>query len=262
MPTGQDVVLKLKYEYTTRVDFHPAIGRHNLLLRCLPAREAFQQVCRETFTLSEGFRYSESQDAFGNRIVCASTDELHQQVMYRVSGVVDLTTYCITDPDAHPMFSLASRQTGMTREMKTLLPRLTGNNFLEDCLAIMHAVHRHIVYTPGVTNMLTTAEDVFRHRKGVCQDYAHLMVALCRLAGMPTRYVCGLMMGEGQTHAWVEVNDGQAWYAFDPTNDTAIATGYIKLAHGRDALDCPVSRGVYLGATQETTAVSVFVTKE
>ena len=107
--------------------------------------------------------------------------------------------------------------------------------------------------------MLTTASDVMRHRKGVCQDYAHLMTALCRMAGMPARYVCGLMKGEGQTHAWVEVHDGQCWYAFDPTNDTAIASGYIKLAHGRDALDCPVSRGTYLGVSTEETFISVKV---
>ena len=107
--------------------------------------------------------------------------------------------------------------------------------------------------------MLTTAEDAFRHRQGVCQDYAHLMIALCRQAGIPARYACGLMIGEGQTHAWVEAHDGQCWYAFDPTNDTAIATGYIKLAHGRDAQDCPVSRGVYMGVSQEYTTVNVKV---
>lgn len=105
----------------------------------------------------------------------------------------------------------------------------------------------------------TTAADAFASRMGVCQDYAHLMVALCRAAGFHARYVCGLMMGEGQTHAWVEVYDGLCWYAFDPTNDTAVATGFIKIAHGRDALDCSVSRGVYTGISNQTTNVSVTV---
>lgn len=250
--------MRLRYEYTTQVDFHPSIGRHNLLLRCLPAGEAFQRVCQEEFSMSEGFRYKETQDGFGNRIVHASVDCVHCKTVSKSIGVVETTTYCIPDPAPHPMFSLPSRLTTVTREMHTLLPRLTGL-FLEDCLQIAHAVHRHIVYTPGATNMLTTAEDAFRHRQGVCQDYAHLMIALCRQAGIPARYACGLMIGEGQTHAWVEAHDGQCWYAFDPTNDTAIATGYIKLAHGRDAQDCPVSRGVYMGVSQEYTTVNVKV---
>ena len=250
--------MRLSYEYTTHVDFCPAVGRHTLLLRCLPVREAWQEVRREEFSISDGFSYKETQDGLGNRIITGSVDCVHNHLDYTCSGVVEITTYCLSDPVPHPMFSLSSRLTATTKEMHRLLPRLTGD-FLQDCLGIAHAVHQHIVYTPGATNMLTTAEDVFRHRQGVCQDYAHLMIALCRKAGIPARYVCGLMMGEGQTHAWVEVHDGQCWYAFDPTNDTAIATGYIKLAHGRDAQDCPVSRGTYLGVTQERTTVNVKV---
>lgn len=252
------MTLRLKYEYSTCVEFSPAVGRHNVLLRCLPAREAFQCVCGETLSLSEGFLYRESQDGFGNRIVVGSFESVHSRTVTVSSGVVEQTTYCIPDSCPHPAYSIPSRLTSSSREMRGIIPLLKGD-FLSDCLAITHAVHQHIVYTPGVTNMLTTAEDVFRHRKGVCQDYAHLMIALCRMKGMKARYVCGLMMGEGQTHAWVEVHDRQCWYAFDPTNDTAIACGYIKLAHGRDAMDCPVSRGVYTGLTQEKTFVKVIV---
>ncbi len=250
--------MRLRFEYKTHVDFTPAVGRHHLLLRCLPAREAFQTACQEEFSISAGFCYKEAQDGFGNRIVTACTDDMHTHVDYACAGVVETDTYCLADPVPHPVFSLASRLTGYTREMRCLMPVMTGD-FLGDCLQIAHAVHRHNVYTPGTTGMLTTAEDVFRHRQGVCQDYAHLMIALCRQAGIPARYACGLMMGEGQTHAWVEAHDGQCWYAFDPTNDTAIATGYIKLAHGRDAQDCPVSRGVYLGVAQQKTSVNVIV---
>ena len=256
--TQTDRHLRLQFEYTTQVDFSPAVGRHNLLLRCLPAKEAFQRVCREDFSISEGFVARESHDGLGNRIVTTHTGEMHRQVKYSCRGVVETTTYCLPDSNPHPMFSQASRLTAVTRDMDCLLPPLTGDR-LKDSLQIAHAVHQHIVYTPGVTGMLTTAEDVFRHRKGVCQDYAHLMIALCRRAGISARYVCGLMQGEGQTHAWVEVHDGQCWYALDPTNDMAVATGYIKLAHGRDASDCPVNRGVYLGVSQEHTHIYVMV---
>ena len=229
-----------------------------MLLRCLPREEAFQHVCNEQFTINEEFWYRERRDGLGNRIIITGTDTAHTFVDYACSGIVETTIYCIPDSAPHPMFSLPSRLTQPSREMLTLMPRLTGS-FLNDCLALSHEVHRYLAYTPGATHILTTAQEAYRLRQGVCQDYSHLMISLCRAVGIPARYVCGLMMGEGQTHAWVEAYDGQCWYAFDPTNDTAIASGYIKLAHGRDAQDCPVSRGTYIGITQQHTFVNVSV---
>lgn len=250
--------MKLQYEYTTHCEFTPSIGEHNILLRCLPKREAFQQVCAESFSITEGFWHNESTDGQGNRIISGGTRERHRQLHYSSKGIVDMEVYYIADNAPHPMYSLPSCLTMPICEMKTLLPVLTGQ-FLADCLDIMHRVHQHIDYSPGTTHILTTAAEAYRYRRGVCQDYAHLMIALCRNAGMPARYACGFMMGEGQTHAWVEVNDGQCWYAFDPTNDTAIATGYVKIAHGRDAMDCSVSRGVYIGISNQSSEISVTV---
>lgn len=250
--------MTLAYEYSTLVEFAPSVGQHNILLRCLPARTAFQQCRDEVFDLSENFWHEESMDGFGNRVITGGTNERHSCLRYTCRGVVDSSTYCMPEEHPHPMYGMQSQQTFVTRDMLTLQPRMTGV-FLDDCMQITHAVHSYIIYTPRVTGMQTTAEDVYRMHKGVCQDYAHLMIALCRAAGLPARYVCGLMSGEGQTHAWVEVHDGCAWYAFDPTNDSAIASGFIKLAHGRDALDCPVSRGMYMGCADEKTWVNVKV---
>lgn len=252
--------MKLLYIYNTCVEFRPDIGRHNILLRCQPRTEPFQTIDTERLYISDAFWLNEGYDGFGNRIITGGTILPHSSLRYTSRGIVDLTTYCIPDGSPHPMYRMPSRLTATCEEMTALLPLRTGS-FLDDCLAIMHATHRHLCYTPNHTTMLTSAHDVFVGRHGVCQDYAHLMVALCRRAGIPARYVCGIMRGEGQTHAWVEAHDGQCWYAFDPTNDTAIATGYIKIAHGRDALDCPVSRGTYIGLTSQTTTVSVSVTE-
>lgn len=248
--------MRLSYEYTTRVEFRPSIGQHNILLRCLPAKTAFQQSVCESFWISRGFWHKEGVDGFGNRVISGGTSEWHPVLEYSAFGEVDSTTYCIPDAEASPMYLLSSPMTRISREILFLLPRLTGN-CLDDCMTIVHAVHQHIAYMPGTTNMQTTAEQVCRQRQGVCQDYAHLMIALCRAAGYHARYVCGFMQGEGHTHAWVEVHDGQCWYAFDPTNDTAIATGYIKIAHGRDVCDCPVSRGSFIGNTIQQTEIIV-----
>ncbi len=268
--------MNLIYEYKTCVCFSPSIGRHNVLLRCLPAREAFQQSVEEEFELSEGFWYDESRDGQGNRILHAGTTERHDRLVYQCRGRVLLSTYCIPDASPHPMYRLPSALTlgELPPSPAPAVPSsgsaagvssscsAADNSFLPRVIELMHFTHQYLSYLPGSTNCNTPLSQVLHQRCGVCQDFAHMLIALCRRHGFHARYVCGLMQGEGQTHAWVEVHDGQCWYAFDPTNDTAIATGYIKLAHGRDALDCPVSRGTYLGVTQEATEVSVVVTPQ
>ena len=250
----------LHFDYTTRVTFQPSVGRHNILLRCLPAQEAFQQVVCEEFSVSPCFWHREETDGFGNRIVCGSTMERHSELAYRCRGNVKVSTYCIPDSQPHPMYSVVP-SIALAKLLREAFPKVTEEarwlGGLDGAMHIMHKVHSFMEYRAGVTDIGTSVADILRTRQGVCQDYAQLMTLLCRLAGYPSRYVCGLMRGEGATHAWVETHDGQCWYAFDPTNDTAIASGYIKLAHGRDARDCPVSRGTYIGVTQETTEVSV-----
>lgn len=120
----------------------------------------------------------------------------------------------------------------------------------------MHAVYCHLTYERFATHNGTTALEVFQNRKGVCQDYAHLMIAACRSCSIAARYVNGLVVGEGETHAWVEVHDGRSWLGFDPTHDHVISTGYIRLAHGRDVSDCPSNRGRFYGWTSEVMSVT------
>lgn len=189
--------------------------------------------------MTEGFWWQEGQDGFGNRIITSGMTEPHREIWYRSHGDVEMSTYCIPEAMPHPMYGRLTRVRG---------------DFLGNCLGIMHEVNGFLTYCPGVTDVNTQLEDVLRLRRGVCQDYAHLMVQRCREAGYPARYVCGMMAGEGATHAWVEVYDGQCWYAFDPTNDTAIASGYVKLAHGRSAADCPVIRGTYRNGVLPATS--------
>ena len=73
----------------------------------------------------------------------------------------------------------------------------------------------------------------------------------------PSVYVNGFLVGEGETHAWVEIFDGYNWLGFDPTHNCRISDGYVKLAHGRDARDCSVSRGMYTGQAQQQTTIHV-----
>ena len=115
-------------------------------------------------------------------------------------------------------------------------------------------------YISEATDIETTAAEALRLGKGVCQDYAHIMTAVMRYMKIPARYVNGLMIGEGFTHAWVEVYVNGGWYGFDPTNDLHIDEYYIKFAHGRDYGDCTVDKGRFLGNASQK--LNIFVNVE
>jgi transglutaminase-like putative cysteine protease len=112
-----------------------------------------------------------------------------------------------------------------------------------------------MTYTPGVTCVHTTAAEAVAGRAGVCQDYAHVMLAVCRAAGVPARYVSGHLVGEGGSHAWVEVvvppSAGETRaraFAFDPTHDRHAGHDYITVAVGRDYTDVAPTSGTFVGA--------------
>lgn len=107
-------------------------------------------------------------------------------------------------------------------------------------------------YRHGVTGVGTTAAQALAIGQGVCQDYAHVMIAVCRLLGLPARYVSGHMLGEGGTHAWVEVvvplfdgSDSATAWAFDPTHGRMATLGYVTVAVGRDYYDVAPTSGRY-----------------
>lgn len=92
----------------------------------------------------------------------------------------------------------------------------------------MRAVYTHFKYVTGSTQIHATAEEALKLGEGVCQDYAHIMLSLLRIEGIPCRYVVGIMQGEGASHAWTEVLCNGYWYGFDPTNNKLVDDEYIK----------------------------------
>ena len=132
------------------------------------------------------------------------------------------------------------------------------SNF-DKATSIMKYVNKNIKYIQGVTDINTNTDDVLHLRCGVCQDFAHLMIGLCRLADVPARYVAGLMIGEGATHVWVEIYDDGIWKGLDPTNNNIVNDYYIKLSSGRDYGDCVIDKGSFIGSTSQKQKVYVLV---
>jgi transglutaminase-like putative cysteine protease len=120
----------------------------------------------------------------------------------------------------------------------------------EKCCAMVHAL---VSYQHGVTTTQTTAAQALALGRGVCQDQAHLMIAICRAAGVPARYVSGHLLGEGGTHAWVEVlvaaaGDRAHAVAFDPCNGCRAGLRHLTVAVGRDYADVAPTSGHFTGS--------------
>lgn len=250
------------YNYQTTVTFSAPVVGHAVLLRCLPVMGEYIGIDDEHLLLPPGYRMHRGRDAFGNRIVYGIRRDAHLSLAYVSTGVVSMAPYAV-GPDRVPM-PLWLLPSGLTvlpdpaaSGPRDVVAEGAGRSPADAAAEICHAVNSMICYAAGCTTVETTAAEVLAGGRGVCQDYAHVMVALCRRAGIPARYVCGILAGTGQTHAWVEVFDGYSWRGYDPTHDVCIDYGYMKIAHGRDAADCPVSRGIYGGGAEQQMQVSV-----
>lgn len=139
-------------------------------------------------------------------------------------------------------------------------------------LAICTAIGDALEYMPGVTSVHSSGADAWAHRKGVCQDIAHVALGALRSVGIPARYVSGYLhpvedaeVGEsvaGESHAWVEWFTGSGWRGFDPTNGIDIGDRHVLVGRGRDYDDVPPLRGVYAGSVESTLFVTVEITRE
>jgi transglutaminase-like putative cysteine protease len=126
-------------------------------------------------------------------------------------------------------------------------------------------IHERFEYRKNVTRYDSTTEDFLKIGGGVCQDFAHLMLGLLRLRGIPCRYVSGYVHVErkkrepSQSHAWIEFHSATAgWVPFDPTHNRAVDERYVVVGHGRHYDDVPPNKGIYRGAAQEMLNAEVF----
>ena len=141
------------------------------------------------------------------------------------------------------------------------------NDPLGFVLRLSDAVHGSFRYVPGSTTAASPIEHILESGEGVCQDYAHVMIAIARSRGVPARYVSGYVLvkrgadgrtRETATHAWVECRlPGLGWVGLDPTNDRVVDERYVRIAVGRDYPDVSPSRGVLMGAAGSALRVAV-----
>lgn len=160
---------------------------------------------------------------------------------------------------------------------------MAGDDVVSQVLTLHRLVGARLEYAPGSTYVGVAVEEVFARGRGVCQDYAHLAIGLCRSVGIPARYVSGYLFavdesartddtgrvdaGEDktvrvQTHAWFEAAiPGFGWLALDPTNQQEVGLRHVKIGHGRDYDDVTPLQGVYSGGSGSEVTVNVDIRK-
>ena len=170
----------------------------------------------------------------------------------------------------HHLFLQSTTLTKMPADSGMIFPAYTGDRQLFDYLTELNSfVFRFLKYTPESTDVTTSIEEILQMRKGVCQDYAHLFISICRQNKIAARYVIGYLdqgagfVGTGQLHAWVEALVPEVgWVGFDATNNLLADHHYIKIAHGTDFNDCSPIIGLLESAGMQKSIHSVTVTNQ
>ncbi len=289
----------LQLTHQTHYQYTPAVENADHLLHLSPPSNARQTVLRHHIDISPTPNHlRETQDIYGNRCCFFSLQASHDQLSVTAHSTMR----------THTPFEAATEQlaweqvrdkfryragTAYNTASEFLFPSpyvprdagfadfarasFTPGMPLQSAAAhLMTHIHQTMAYDGDSTDVNTPALAALRQGKGVCQDFAHILVACCRAMGLPARYVSGYMLTEpppGQprligcdaSHAWASVYcpgiDGQngEWFDFDPTNNRVPGEDYVTLATGRDFLDVSPLRGVIRGGAQHALRVAVTV---
>jgi transglutaminase-like putative cysteine protease len=166
--------------------------------------------------------------------------------------------------------SYFARPTALLDDLKRELGLERASDPFDTLRQLTAEIYRRFEYSPKTTRVDSPIDDALRVRHGVCQDFAHIMIALVRGLGVPCRYVSGYLYrqadtsvrsSDGATHAWVEaLLPDVGWLGFDPTNNLVADEQHIRVAIGRDYADVPPTRGVFKGASAVHSELGVAVT--
>ena len=259
----------LNYEYRMKIDYTELVNKCYFTMKSIPTDDFRQRSISYEISMSPPAKYSESQDSFGNLQIIGSEDKTRSEFEYSIKGMVETRSGNIIggiQPGTVGMYKYPHGKCipgeslkQFVNEIGTEVASCTSDK--DKCIRIMDLLFKRMIYEPGSTSVNTSAEEAFRKGSGVCQDYSHIYITLLRMFGIPARYVCGLIVGEGESHSWVEAVCNRSFIAFDPTHNIEITDEYIKLGVGRDAFDCAINKGVMWGGGSQTQKISVTVEK-
>lgn len=253
-------------------------------IRLFPHNFDNQDVLQHQISISHNPNVEISTDYYGNRVGNFNNLETHNEMtiesrmLVRVNHslkIPEIDTTTVEDLAAEKEKSILLQRLCYPETIskgkqidlilkKINLPEKSIIAIAQEC---NHYVYKNFTYTKGITNVQTTLDEILEIRKGVCQDFAHVLLQLLRTVGIPSRYVSGYvcpnetgLRGEGATHAWVEIyTPTQGWLGLDPTNDIWTMDNHVKLSVGRNFNDCTLVKGTFKGFAKQTLSVSVSI---
>jgi transglutaminase-like putative cysteine protease len=299
--------------HETQYKYRREVAHSHQQLHLTPRNSARQQCLQHGIQIEpQPAVRSEHDDAFGNLVTRVEFDRPHDRLLVVANMQISLEpTPELPAEDGEQWehvrdqlsYNARARELEWIEAMRfrsestfVRIKRVFGD-FALDCLkpggtvlqvanGLMTKVHKEFTYAPGETEIATPLLEVFHKRRGVCQDYAHLMIACLRSAGLSARYVSGYLrtygpqyepvaeqsdpeqagaeqqalIGADASHAWVAVFAPPfGWVEFDPTNNVRVSQEHVALAWGRDFGDVSPLRGVILGGGSHTLSVRVAV---
>ena len=278
-----------KATHTTKYSYNAAVSQCQSEVRLTPRTLPWQTLVELTIqTMPPAASVESHQDYFGNEVRTFTILENHDRFSTVATSLVEVDpreSSVASDVSwEHVRDELAAHNSFDTLEafefvfdspMVTASPELShyasisfppGRSLVAAIEDLSHRIHTEFRYTPKATRIDTPLLDVLRLKKGVCQDFTHVMIGAVRSIGLAARYVSGYLrsgpkvQGAEASHAWVSVFiPGVGWMDIDPTNDIRPGTGHITLAWGRDYGDVAPVRGVALGGGKQIVDVTVRV---
>lgn len=259
-------IKNLKFKYELQAEYSDLVSSHNFSVMFLPVSTNRQEITELDINIVGCNKYCKTSDNFNNKKIYGNIKKPHRCFDITVTGKaktgIDIYEEYTNDMQEYSILKFPTQLTYPHKKIREYHKNLEMGNFIspyEKALHIMHTLYYTFRYKQGATSIHATAEEALNLGEGVCQDYAHIMLALLRMENIPARYVVGVMLGEGSSHAWVEVLCNGYWYGFDPTNNKLVNDEYIRVSSGRDSSDCAVIRGTFKGCVTQTQKESVSV---
>lgn len=279
-------------KHTTTYRYDNIISESVMEVRKQPRTEGSQRCLSFMLDIEPAARVSVHRDYLGNFVHFFNMPIKHRYLEIAAEAVVQVDPM-LDLPDALPAaawdeldglrdnpefydYLRPSKLTNSPTLMKELRAEL-GLKRMDDPLTqvhqLTHTIYDLFAYVPNATSVDSPVDDVIIGRQGVCQDFAHVMLALCRWLGIPARYVSGYLYRQKEepdhvrsvpdaSHAWIEAYlPGLGWRGFDPTNDLICLNQHIRVGVGRDYVDVPPTHGVFKGNASSVLEVAVSVKK-
>ena len=274
--------------HVTKYTYPEAVRDSANQIMLYPVKDKCQFVQNQQIAISGDPLLEIYKDYYGNEVGTFTNVALHTEL--RIDSTISVTTIPIMWPTDEVT---TLQQWAHLQEIKYVIPFidfLKQENFdaLPELKEVADAgfyktvsvftavqqlneyVYTNFQYIKGITSVTTTLDKIWKLKAGVCQDFAHILLSMLRLLGIPARYVSGYvcphdhnLRGEGATHAWVEAYlPFYGWLGLDPTNNCAVSDLHVRLAVGRNFSDCSPVKGTYKGTAKQSLEVGVSVQHE